>query len=78
KAILCNSLTIKYSIEIKKEKLTGHFETGLKGYLDHKLEAETLPAEPCIIDNFSNVDSYLDAVFCWCEDLRESIKNSYV
>lgn len=31
-----------------------------------------------MIDNFSNGDSYLDAVFCWCEDLSESIKNSYV
>nr|4HXZ_A Chain A, Topoisomerase IV, subunit B [Francisella tularensis subsp. holarctica LVS]4HXZ_B Chain B, Topoisomerase IV, subunit B [Francisella tularensis subsp. holarctica LVS]4HY1_A Chain A, Topoisomerase IV, subunit B [Francisella tularensis subsp. holarctica LVS]4HY1_B Chain B, Topoisomerase IV, subunit B [Francisella tularensis subsp. holarctica LVS]4HYM_A Chain A, Topoisomerase IV, subunit B [Francisella tularensis subsp. holarctica LVS]4HYM_B Chain B, Topoisomerase IV, subunit B [Francis len=78
KAILCKALTIKYSNEIKKEKLTWHFETGLKGYLDHKLEAETLPAEPFIIDNFSNGDSYLDAVFCWCEDPSESIKNSYV
>lgn len=55
-----------------------HFETGLKGYLDHKLEAETLPLEPFMIDNFSNGDSYLDAVFCWCEDPLESIKNSYV
>ncbi|AVC43689.1 DNA topoisomerase IV subunit B [Francisella tularensis subsp. novicida] len=78
KAILCKALTIKYSNEIKKEKLTWHFETGLKGYLDHKLEAETLPAEPFMIDNFSNGDSYLDAVFCWCEDPSESIKNSYV
>lgn len=31
-----------------------------------------------MIDNFSNGDSYLDAVFCWCEDPSESIKNSYV
>lgn len=78
KAILCKALTIKYSNEIKKERITWHFETGLKGYLDHKLEAETLPLEPFMIDNFSNGDSYLDAVFCWCEDPLESIKNSYV
>ncbi|OEZ32995.1 DNA topoisomerase IV subunit B [Francisella endosymbiont of Amblyomma maculatum] len=78
KAILCKALTIKYSNEVKKEKLTWHFETGLKGYLDHKLVGETLPAEPFMIDNFSNGDSYLDAVFCWCEDPTESSKNSYV
>ncbi|MBK2028736.1 DNA topoisomerase IV subunit B [Francisella noatunensis] len=78
KAILCKALTIKYSNEIKKERISLHFETGLKGYLDHKLEAETLPLEPFMIDNFSNGDSYLDAVFCWCEDPLESIKNSYV
>ncbi|QEO58252.1 DNA topoisomerase IV subunit B [Francisella marina] len=78
KAILCKALTIKYLNEIKKERITWHFETGLKGYLDHKLEAETLPLEPFMIDNFSNGDSYLDAVFCWCEDPLESIKNSYV
>ncbi|QUE31129.1 DNA topoisomerase IV subunit B [Francisella philomiragia] len=78
KAILCKALTIKYSNEIKKERISWHFETGLKGYLDHKLEAETLPLEPFMIDNFSNGDSYLDAVFCWCEDPLESIKNSYV
>ncbi|ALB02259.1 DNA topoisomerase IV subunit B [Francisella persica ATCC VR-331] len=78
KAILCKALTIKYSNEVKKEKLTWHFEAGLKGYLDHKLAGETLPAEPFIIDNFSNGYSYLDAVFCWCEDHTESIKNSYV
>ena len=78
KAILCKALTIKYSNEIKKEKLIWYFETGLKGYLDHKLAGETLPAEPFMIDNFSNGDSYLDAVFCWCEDSTESIKNSYV
>ncbi len=78
KAILCKALTIKYSNEIKKERISWHFETGLKGYLDHKLEAETLPLEPFMIDNFSNGDSYLDAVFCWCEDPLESVKNSYV
>ena len=78
KAILCKALTIKYSNEVKKEKLTWHFETGLKGYLDHKLAGETLPAEPFMIDNFLNGDSYLDAVFCWCEDPTENIKNSYV
>ncbi|APC92250.1 MULTISPECIES: DNA topoisomerase IV subunit B [Francisella] len=78
KAILCKALTINYSNEIKKEKLTWHFETGLKGYFDHKLAAGTLPAEPFMIDNFSNGNSYLDAVFCWCEDPTESIKNSYV
>ncbi|MEY8767582.1 DNA topoisomerase IV subunit B [Francisella philomiragia] len=78
KAILCKALTIKYSNEIKKERISWHFETGLKGYLDHKLETETLPLEPFMIDNFSNGDSYLDAVFCWCEDPLESIKNSYV
>lgn len=78
KTILCKALTIKYSNEIKKERISWHFETGLKGYLDHKLEAETLPLEPFMIDNFSNGDSYLDAVFCWCEDPLESIKNSYV
>ncbi|WP_432773061.1 DNA topoisomerase IV subunit B [Francisella salimarina] len=78
KAILCKALTIKYLNEIKKERITWHFETGLKGYLDHKLEAETLPLEPFMIDDFSNGDSYLDAVFCWCEDPLESIKNSYV
>lgn len=78
KAILCKALTIKYSNEVKKEKLTWHFETGLKGYLDHKLAGETLPAEPFMIDNFSNGDSYLDAVFCWCEDPTKSSKNSYV
>ncbi|AFJ43159.1 DNA topoisomerase IV subunit B [Francisella orientalis] len=78
KAILCKALTIKYSNEIKKERISWHFETGLKGYLDHKLEAETLPLEPFMIDNFSNGYSYLDAVFCWCEDPLESIKNSYV
>ena len=78
KAILCKALTIKYSNEVKKEKLTWHFETGLKGYLDHKLAGETLPAEPFMIDNFSNGDSYLDTVFCWCEDPTENIKNSYV
>ncbi|MBK2296766.1 DNA topoisomerase IV subunit B [Francisella philomiragia] len=78
KAILCKALTIKYSNEIKKERISWHFETGLKGYLDHKLEAETLPLEPFMIDSFSNGDSYLDAVFCWCEDPLESIKNSYV
>ncbi|MBK2094324.1 DNA topoisomerase IV subunit B [Francisella philomiragia] len=78
KAILCKALTIKYSNEIKKERISWHFETGLKGYLEHKLKAETLPLEPFMIDNFSNGDSYLDAVFCWCEDPLESIKNSYV
>ncbi|GMN89213.1 DNA topoisomerase IV subunit B [Francisella sciaenopsi] len=78
KAILCKALTIKYSNEIKKERISWHFETGLKGYLNYKLEAETLPLEPFMIDNFSNGDSYLDAVFCWCEDPLESIKNSYV
>ena len=78
KAILCKALTIKYSNEIKKEKLIWHFEAGLKGYLDHKLAGETLPAEPFMIDNFSKGDSYLDAVFCWCKDPTESSKNSYV
>lgn len=78
KAILCKSLTIKYSNEIKKENLTWHFDKGLKGYLDHKLEAETLPTEPFMIDNFSNGESHLDAVFCWCDSPAESIKNSYV
>lgn len=78
KAILCKDLTIKYSNEIKNEKLTWHFEEGLKGYLDHKLDAETLPAEPFMIDNFSDKKSYLDAVFCWCDAPAETIKNSYV
>jgi topoisomerase-4 subunit B len=78
KAILCKALTIKYSNEIKKEKLTWHFEAGLKGYLDQKLATQTLPLEPFMIDNFSNGESYLDSVFCWCEDPLESIKNSYV
>jgi topoisomerase-4 subunit B len=54
------------------------FEDGLKGYLDHKLESETLPNKPFMIDNFSNGESFLDAVFCWCEAPTEVIKNSYV
>ncbi|MFV9930841.1 MAG: DNA topoisomerase IV subunit B [Francisella endosymbiont of Hyalomma asiaticum] len=78
KAILCKALTIKYSNEVKKEKLIWHFKAGLKGYLDHKLVGETLPAEPFMIDNFSKGDSYLDAGFCWCKDPTESSKNSYV
>ncbi|AIT09386.1 DNA topoisomerase IV subunit B [Candidatus Francisella endociliophora] len=78
KAILCKSLTIKYSNEIKKDKQVWHFDEGLKGYLDHKLDAETLPTQPFMIDNFSNGESYLDAVFCWCDAPAESIKNSYV
>ncbi|MDE4963835.1 DNA topoisomerase IV subunit B, partial [Francisella tularensis subsp. holarctica] len=72
------ALPLKYSHERKTEKLTWHFASGLKGDLDHKLEAETLPAEPFILDNFSNGDSYLYAVVFWCEDLSESIKNSYL
>lgn len=78
KAILCKALTIKYSNEVKKEKLVWHFEDGLKGYLEHKLESETLPNKPFMIDNFSNGESFLDAVFCWCETPAEVIKNSYV
>ncbi|API87462.1 DNA topoisomerase IV subunit B [Francisella uliginis] len=78
KAILCKALTIKYSNEVKKEKLVWHFEDGLKGYLDHKLESETLPNSPFMIDNFSNGESFLDAVFCWCDAPAEVIKNSYV
>ena len=78
KAILCKDLTIKYSNESKKENQTWHFNAGLKGYLEHKLEAETLPAEPFFIDNFSNGESFLDAVFCWCDAPLEHIKNSYV
>ncbi|MED7788318.1 DNA topoisomerase IV subunit B [Francisella sp. 19X1-34] len=78
KAILCKALTIKYSNEARKEKLVWHFEDGLKGYLDHKLESETLPNKPFMIDNFSNGESFLDAVFCWCEAPAEVIKNSYV
>ncbi|WP_150467927.1 DNA topoisomerase IV subunit B [Francisella sp. SYW-9] len=78
KAILCKALTIKYSNEAKKEKLVWHFEDGLKGYLDHKLESETLPNKPFMIDNFSNGESFLDSVFCWCEAPTEVIKNSYV
>ncbi|MED7818786.1 MULTISPECIES: DNA topoisomerase IV subunit B [unclassified Francisella] len=78
KAILCKALTIKYSNEVKKEKLVWHFEDGLKGYLEHKLESEILPNKPFMIDNFSNGESFLDAVFCWCETPAEAIKNSYV
>ncbi|QLE78859.1 DNA topoisomerase IV subunit B [Francisella sp. Scap27] len=78
KAILCKDLTIKYSNIAKKEKITWHFNAGLKGYLDHKLDAATLPAEPFFIDNFSNGESFLDAVFCWCDAPLEQIKNSYV
>ncbi|ASG68742.1 DNA topoisomerase IV subunit B [Francisella halioticida] len=78
KAILCKALTIKYSNEVKKEKLAWHFEDGLKDYLDHKLESSTLPNKPFMIDNFSNGESFLDAVFCWCETPSEVIKNSYV
>ncbi|MGQ4005274.1 DNA topoisomerase IV subunit B [Francisellaceae bacterium CB300] len=78
KAILCKDLTIKYLNESKKENQTWHFNAGLKGYLEHKLEAETLPAEPFFIDNFSNGESFLDAVFCWCDAPLEHIKNSYV
>ncbi|MFV9984658.1 MAG: DNA topoisomerase IV subunit B [Francisella endosymbiont of Hyalomma asiaticum] len=78
KAILCKALTIKYSNEVKKEKLIWHFKAGLKDYLDHKLVGETLPAEPFMINNFSKGDSYLDAGFCWCKDPTESSKNSYV
>ncbi|QIV94983.1 DNA topoisomerase IV subunit B [Allofrancisella frigidaquae] len=78
KAILCKGLTIKYSNEQKKENHTWHFNTGLKGYLDHKLGTDTLPLEPFFIDNFSNSESYIDAVFCWCDSPIEYIKNSYV
>jgi topoisomerase-4 subunit B len=78
KAILCKDLTIKYSNESKKENQTWHFNAGLKGYLELKLDAETLPIEPFFIDNFSNGDSFLDAVFCWCDAPLEHIKNSYV
>lgn len=78
KAILCKDLTIKYSNENKKDNQTWHFNAGLKGYLEHKLDAETLPSEPFFIDNFSNGDSFLDAVFCWCDAPLEHIKNSYV
>ncbi|MFT4694550.1 MAG: topoisomerase-4 subunit B [Francisella sp.] len=78
KAILCKDLTIKYSNESKKENQTWHFNAGLKGYLEHKLDAEILPIEPFFIDNFSNGDSFLDAVFCWCDAPLEHIKNSYV
>ncbi|AJC48215.1 DNA topoisomerase IV subunit B [Allofrancisella guangzhouensis] len=78
KAILCKGLTIKYSNEQKKENHTWHFNTGLKGYLDHKLATNTLPLEPFFIDNFSNGESYIDAVFCWCDSPIEYIKNSYV
>lgn len=78
KAILCKALTIKYSNEVKKEKLVWHFKDGLKGYLDHKLESETLPINPFMINNFSNGESFLDAVFCWCDAPTEVIKNSYV
>ena len=78
KAILCKDLTIKYSNESKKEAQAWHFNAGLKGYLEHKLDAKTLPIEPFFIDNFSNGDSFLDAVFCWCDAPLEHIKNSYV
>ena len=78
KAILCKDLTIKYSNESKKDNQTWHFNAGLKGYLEHKLDAQTLPNEPFFIDNFSNGDSFLDAVFCWCDAPLEHIKNSYV
>ena len=35
------AILLKYSNEVKKEKLIWHFETGLKGYLDHKLAGNT-------------------------------------
>lgn len=78
KAILCKDLTIKFFYEAKKENITWNFPNGLKDYLQHKLDAETLPQQPFFIDNFSNGGSYLDAIFCWCEAPAESIKNSYV
>ena len=78
KAILCKDLTIKYSNEGKKDNKTWHFNTGLKGYLENKLDADTLPNEPFFVDNFSNRDSFLDVVFCWCDAPLEYIKNSYV
>ena len=78
KAILCKNLTIKYTNEIKKEKLTWHFNNGLKAYLEDKLNTRTLPMDPLLIDNFSNRESFLDIVFCWCESPTENIKNSYV
>ncbi len=78
KAILCKNLTIKYSDEFKKENITWNFANGLKDYLQHKLDAETLPKQPLFIDNFSNGESYLDAIFCWCDTTNETIKNSYV
>ena len=78
KAILCKNLTIKYTNEIKKEKLTWHFNNGLKAYLEDKLNTRTLPMDPLLIDNFSNGESFLDIVFCWCESPTENIKNSYV
>ena len=78
KAILCKNLTIKYSDEFKKENITWNFANGLKDYLQHKLDAETLPKQPLFIDNFSNGESYLDAIFCWCDTSVDNIKNSYV
>ncbi|MFC4892424.1 DNA topoisomerase IV subunit B [Pseudofrancisella aestuarii] len=78
KAILCKDLTIKFFYEAKKENITWNFPNGLKDYLQHKLDAETLPQQPFFIDNFSNGESYLDAIFCWCEAPAENIKNSYV
>ncbi len=78
KAILCKDLTIKYYNESKKENQIWHFNAGLKGYLEHNLEAVNLPGEPFFIDNFSNGESFLDAVFCWCDAPLEHIKKSYV
>ncbi|APC97606.1 DNA topoisomerase IV subunit B [Francisella frigiditurris] len=78
KAILCKDLTIKFFYEAKKENITWNFPNGLKDYFQHKLDAETLPQQPFFIDNFSNGESYLDAIFCWCEAPAENIKNSYV
>ena len=78
KAILCKGLSIKYFDESKNEKFNWLFTAGLYGYLDEKLRSETLPLEPFFIDNFSNGESFIDTVFCWCETPDESIRNSYV
>lgn len=78
KAVLCPGLYVEFFDETTNEKITWHYEDGLKAYLAESLKLVThIPEEP-FVGNFVSENEMVDWALSWVPDDGEVIAESYV
>ncbi len=78
KAVLCPGLTVNFYDEKKDEKLSWHYEDGLKSYLlDSLQKCESLPIEP-FMGHFTGDSETVDWALTWLPNGEVGVAESYV
>lgn len=78
KAVLCPGLYVEFFDEANNDRITWHYEEGLKAYLTESLKLVTHIPEAPFIGNFASENEMVDWALSWVPDDGEVIAESYV